>query len=295
MAAQGFNAWSSLNGPIWNFGLPKSLIAPTFPAPKIVLPTLTSGFNFQTIGQNLARYAAPSFAGISIPGIGSSLLDAVRASLPSWEDMARGVFPNNIVDAEADIKLSEMKAWMLSEGLPIAWVPRASTIDALHRAETPAARRAALGKRWRSVLTDCEELLACVRTTEVTPFAAFAQKAIDGVRAGHHELAQAFTANTLDTTVLRWMPQGLRQKVTMIKTRQDPDTFSSRQFFAFAQLQGIYTSFYPDKGDPIPATFNRHGAAHGVSRRQYSRINSVIGVAHLTSWLWFVDTSFARA
>ena len=279
--------------PKYSFTVPPSIIAgTTWPVMKTNWASSITG---SSIVQDLIRNTTKSLSNIFVPGLTTGALGSILANLPSWEDMARGIYPVNILDAEAHITIAEMKAWMLEEGLPIAWVPRAATIDALHKAGSASARRVVFGRRWKTTLTDCETILRKVSTAEVAPFATHAQKAIDGIREGHHELAQAFIANTLDTTTRRWMPTSLRTDVTSAspKKRKDPDTFSSRQFFAFAQLQGIYRPYFPDDGDPIPASFNRHAAAHGVSRRQYSRINAVIGAAHLTSWLWFVDTSFS--
>lgn len=282
-----FRGWPGLGTAQWFTLLPK----PLFTLPP---PTWSAGFDFPKIGQDLARQIGSTISTrVFFPGLTSAFVDSIRAGLPSWEDMARGIFPSNIAAADADLTIPEMKSWMLDEGLPIAWALRPSTIAALHRAQTKSARRAAIGRRWESVLDDSEALLARIISAEVAPFASFAQKAILGARAGHHELAQAFVANTLDTTIRRWMPQSLRNKVTS-KKKEDPSQFSSRQFFAFAQLQGIYGSFFPDGGDPVPSSFNRHGSAHAVSKRQYSRINAVIAVAHLASWLWFVDTTFSR-
>lgn len=280
--------------PKYTFDLQPGLLAnPSWYTPKTDwAATIASS----SIAQELIRNVTTSFSSLVVPGLTSSALGSILANLPSWEDMARGIYPVNILDAEAEITIAEMKAWMLEEGLPIAWVPRATTIDALHAAGSASARRVVFGRRWKAILTDCEAVLQKVSSSEVAPFATLAQKAIDGIREGHHELAQAFVANTLDTTTRRWMSTSLRTEVTSAspKKRKDPDTFTSRQFFAFAQLQGIYRPYFPDDGEPIPATFNRHAAAHGVSRRQYSRINSVIGAAHLTSWLWFVDTGLSR-
>jgi hypothetical protein len=250
----------------------------------------------QPVGRLTPVIVSPSI--MAITGVRSllpGLIENMVRGLPSWLDMTRGVFPANIIQADVDFELDELKTWMLTEGLPVAWVPRPSTIEALHQTKSASGRRQVYGRRWKSILTDCEDLLADMSSPEVAPFVAFALESIAGIRDGHQELAQAFTANTLDTAVTRFMSSAQQKLVIKKRTRQDPDTFASRQFFAYAQLQGVYEPFWVNNGDKIPGTFNRNGSVHAVSRRQYSRVNSVLGIAHLTSYLWFVDTTLRRA
>ena len=72
-----------------------------------------------------------------------------------------------------------------------------------------------------------------------------------------------------------------------------PDELDVRTFFVICQLWGIHRRFWVKDGDPTPTWFNRHGSVHGVSSRQYSRLNAVLGVAHLTSLMWSQDTKFS--
>lgn len=50
-------------------------------------------------------------------------------------------------------------------------------------------------------------------------------------------------------------------------------------------IWGAHGEFWPDKGDKIPRSYSRHGSVHGVSRRQYSRINAVLALMHVVSLL----------
>ena len=63
-----------------------------------------------------------------------------------------------------------------------------------------------------------------------------------------------------------------------------------RTYFAWSQLAGVYKRYRREDNDPIPSTFNRHGSSHGVSKRQYSRLNATLGMAHLTSLMWIIDS-----
>ena len=212
--------------------------------------------------------------------------------LPTRADLRRGLFPANLCAVD-DIELDKCEHIMLNEGLPIAWVPRPATLEAIFSAPNAAKRRAVFGSRWRGIITDCEVLLKSMQSAQTAPYVGYALKSAQGLREGHHEMSQAFTATTLDSLLQKQLGQPLRRDV-LGRKRFDSEGFTSRQFFAFSQLWGIHRPYFPSAGDKIPLSFNRHGSVHGVSRRQYRRINAVIGLAHLTSFLWFVDTTYTR-
>ncbi|WP_182046925.1 hypothetical protein [Curtobacterium sp. ME26] len=123
--------------PEYTFDLPPGILTnPPWRTPKTDwATTITSS----SIAQDLIRNVTTTFSSLIVPGLTSSTLGSILANLPSWEDMARGIHPVNILDAEAELTIAEMKSWMLEEGLPIAWVPRATTIDALHAAGSASA------------------------------------------------------------------------------------------------------------------------------------------------------------
>lgn len=57
-----------------------------------------------------------------------------------------------------------------------------------------------------------------------------------------------------------------------------------------AGVWGSYGQFWPTNGDTIRYRYSRHGSAHGISRRQYSRVNAVIALMHIVSPLRLLDT-----
>jgi hypothetical protein len=44
------------------------------------------------------------------------------------------------------------------------------------------------------------------------------------------------------------------------------------------------------RGESIQREFTRHGSAHAVSRMQYSRINAVIALMHVTAYIMLLDS-----
>jgi hypothetical protein len=146
-----------------------------------------------------------------------------------------------------------------------------------------------------AIVDDCEAVLGRTTSVAVEPFKLQALKSIAGLRAGHHELAQAFSAATLDTAVgYMFSTKPARQLATNVEHRGRLDERPVREFFAVAQLMGVHLQYRPSNGDPIPRTFNRHASIHGVSAVQYSRLNSVLALAHLMSFLWFIELSTTR-
>ena len=218
------------------------------------------------------------------------LLQSFFDALPHSADLARGVWPSNLSGTQVELDVDTFKMLMLDEALPIAWVPRAETVGLVFAAETPAARRAVYGRRWRSVVNDCEELTDKMNSVATTRYIRFLRAAIRSLREGHSESAQALAATVLDTAVAEFFDKDTYKQWIWKKERIEPGELSVRKFFMICQLWGIHRRFH--SGDPIPGTFNRHGTVHAVSARQYSRINAVLGLAHLTSFLWAIESTY---
>jgi hypothetical protein len=236
------------------------------------------------LGQT-ASIVRRSFAQNTLDGL-QPLFDA----LPHLADLTRGVWPANLSRTQVDFDVDTLKMLMLDEGLPIAWVPRPETIGLVFVAESPAARRAVYGRRWRSVVNDCEELTDKMNSVATTRYIRFLQATIRSLREGHSESAQALAATVLDTAVAEFFDKDTYKQWIWKKERIEPGELSVRKFFMICQLWGIHRRFHD--GDPIPGTFNRHGTVHAVSARQYSRLNAVLGLAHLTSFLWAIDSTY---
>jgi len=191
--------------------------------------------------------------------------------------------------------VDDLKTLMMDEGLPIAWVPRSETMQLVWAAETPAARRAIYGRRWQSIVMDCEQLTDKMNSVATIGYVRFLRATIKSLRDGHSESAQALAATTLDTAVKEFFSRDTHKAWIGATSRIEPDDLPVRMFFTLSQLWGVHRRFDARHGDPIPGTFNRHGSVHAVSGRQYSRLNAVLGLAHLTSLLWAIDRNHVSA
>ena len=243
----------------------------------------------------------------SYRGIGSLVADTVESAsrwfaaqltpfleaLPDLVDIGRGIFPSNLIEADVELDLNKWTSLMMDEGLPIAWVPQAATIEAIMSAGSASARRSVYGTRWKGILTDCEVQLDGMSSSFADPYVKFAQKAVGALRGGHSEAAQSLAANTLDS-VLQKILTGPERRPVLGPDRIDPDDFGNTKYFVYSQLWGIHRPFHGRGGEQVPKTFNRHGSVHGVSRKQFSRLNAVLAVAHLTSVLCYVNLAYSR-
>ncbi len=213
------------------------------------------------------------------------IVDALRESTKGWNfpdlaDLFRPALPANIMEADIDYEPDEWMTW-ISEGLVMAWVPDAGTLELIAAADTPAGRRSAVSTRADEVLQSCEHLLDQITAADYVPFVEPVRRAIAGIRTDFSDLAQAYAASTLETIVaMKYGRYGHYRKIE--SEHEQAQLFRSE--LHLAQLKAVFKSF---TGDDIPTTFNRQATVHAVARgKQYSRLNAVLAVGHLVSALW---------
>jgi hypothetical protein len=223
------------------------------------------------------------------------LIQPILDSLPNGATALRGAWPGNLSGlTPGKLDVDALRMLMMDEHLPIAWVPRAATVELILAAKTPGRRRVIYGQKWRSILEDCEELAEQMDSSAIAPYVRFLKSAIEAVRDGHHEAGQALAATTLDTVRQRFILDSTYKRWIGTPDPIEPDELDVRTFFVICQLWGIHRQFWVRNDDPIPRSFTRHGTVHGVSNLQYTRLNALLGVAHLTSLMWSQDSKFSH-
>lgn len=264
--------------------------------------------------KDLQRSFAPAFK-VSIPSVPTNAFTAPNAISSVLEPILRahrrqfaGIFqaldelrqelyPPNCRGVEG-LDIAALEVILLDEGIPLAAVPRPTTVQDLVDALDASQRRTILGRRWRSITTDCTRVLEGCTDASLGPDLRFARKIIDALRAGHPEAAQALAANLLDSLLRKHFDHSARVAITANKSagpRLVLDDYVVRVACTIAPVWAAYAQFYTDKGDPIPRTFARHASAHAVSATQYTRTNAVIGVMLATSVLWLLDREAATS
>ncbi|WP_330285386.1 hypothetical protein [Streptomyces sp. NBC_00576] len=219
---------------------------------------------------------------------------------PQWHsvfaslgDVIDRLYPENLREVRPD--LDDLEELLVEEGIPLMWVPRPQTVRALLDAPDAAARRRIIGRRWTGIVNDCEAVLEEVTHPDVQDARDFALDVVHALRAGHTSAAQALAANLLDSLLQRHFDKDFRIELTKndFKTTGVKFKFEDHKFkvaCTFAPVWYAHAKYHAKNGDPIPRTFGRHPSAHGVSRTQYSRINTVYALMLVTSVIKFFDT-----
>lgn len=200
--------------------------------------------------------------------------------------LERLFFPNWQGSRFTDIKL--VMPMLLDEGLAVAWVPRARVLARLFAASDASARRRIIGAEWKAILADCVAVLEASPASR-SPHARYALLAASALHAGHTEAGQALASNTLDTALRDFLSKEDFAEITSVKKPFNEDGYAFHALVVLAGVRGAYGEWWPARGDPVPRGFSRHASTHGVSARQYSRVNAVIALMHLTAVLRFTQ------
>ncbi|WP_418057443.1 hypothetical protein [Pimelobacter simplex] len=218
----------------------------------------------------------------------------LRRIAPLLEKVRIGFYPDNLRDIEG-IEFADVEEVVMLDGIALYGVPRREIAERVLRAESTAARRDILGRRWKAISSDCRAALASCSSSIVAPYLRFAVGALDALDGGNPDAAQAMAASVLDTVVNGYFGKQ-RYDLTPNKRTTDAseyDNFTMLEFIAFAPLWKAYQQYRPENGDPVPRTFSRHASVHGVSSRQFSRRNAVQAVLFVSSLLIFLDEEAA--
>lgn len=241
-----------------------------------VLANADFGFN------NAAAKIAAQFAARQ-----NSLLASIGPKLAS---LKFNIYPANLQDIEG-LRIEEVEDVVMLDGIALYGVPRQAIAEKLIRAESTAARREILGRRWKAITSDCRAALEGCSSASVATYVSFAVSALDALDSGNHQAAQALAASVLDTVVNGYFGKDRYALTPNRKTTTvaEYDKFTVREFIAFAPLWQAYQKYKVEDGDPIPRTFSRHASVHGISSRQFSKRNAVQGLLFIGSLLLFLD------
>lgn len=252
--------------------------------PKIEVPALP--LDYGTLFPDLADLNK-TIAKSVLPGIEAlhslqreqfaGLLKGVRAALdsmlpPNWRSDAVQ-FPH------------DLEVLLLDEGLPLAWVPPQDVLAKVFASETAAARRRVFGSHWKSVTTACLSELEGIQDAGLHEYVEFAVDAAKALRDGQSKASQALSANLLDTILRRSFSKDSHRALTDQDSRPSIDDYPVRVAIVIGGIWGSHSEYRPWRRDAIPHRYSRHASAHGVSRRQYSRVNAIMALMHVVGLL----------
>jgi hypothetical protein len=279
--------------PTQNFGvdLAKSLQA-NLPKFKLNLPPLKLDYT-RLLGPalNIENLGLKNLIDTSSLEIFDEIYSTQRAQFEGIFENVRRVLDSILPPNWRGVRnLGQLETLLLDEGLALAWVPPTDILNALLSAASKQERRRILGRRWKRVVAACREAVESVSADDLAQYRGFGLNVVKMLEDGHPEGAQALAANLLDTMLRETLDGPSRKEVTDQRNRLSIDDLPMRAAMVFGGIWGSHTEFWPSRGQSVPREFTRHGSAHAVSRVQYSRINAVIALMHVTGYIMLLDS-----
>ncbi len=198
----------------------------------------------------------------------------------AFELLARSLPPNwHDGDFHAGVRLA-------SAGWPIVWVPRPDIVASLISADTDDQRNELLVQEASQILDDIDQVLDDIERTGPSMFVVMEREAVAAGRQNLWIACQTTVATILDGLV--GVKTLLKPNIKKLPEAFDEDETAIVELRLALILQALpraFVSFWPDRGDPIPTTFNRHATVHTPSVEQFTPQNALFGLLLTTSLL----------
>lgn len=219
---------------------------------------------------------------------------AMQASLPKtnfdflksidWGALSRTpVIPENWgEDYMSDLpKLAEI---VNDEGIPLAWVPRASILRLLLDASTAEERVAIMLEREDEILSDCIEQVSQIDDEFLEPLMPTAHEVLDSCRDGRWRVGAISAVVLTHATVqnLHWVSDHQRARKHHRLTMNDPIRDLTEKATR-APLILFYDDWDPKSGKPRPKHISRHVVTHHFSPEQVERRNCLVAIMLMSS------------
>lgn len=203
-------------------------------------------------------------------------------------------FPPNWTDKQTlYISTANLEVMLLDEGLPLAWVPPHSVMKKLFAASNASERRKILFNNRRSIIKVCLTELKAIDEPKLKEYVDFAIESAESIEAGRWRASQALSTNLIDSMIRRLFDNQSRVELTSQKQQLDWKSYPIRAAVVFGGIWASYSEYWPDGSNgSIPRQFTRHASAHAVSNRQYTKINALIALIHLTAFIKLISEDF---
>lgn len=260
---------------------------PTFKMPELLANSISANLT-----ERMSR-AVDNLAASVMKQFDSTILKSIPSWLPNLASLQLHL-PSNWRGVRVDVDEIEQDVFqILSEGIPLAWVPNRRVIILLLDAPDAQARRRVISNNRRGIVTTCANVVSSLPLGGRPLFLADTiVRAVRAFQDGHVEAAQALATNVLDTLLSGFSRAALgRTMGSMLNpeySRQLAEERSWRLQLAlrpsFTLMRGEHTVHERHNA------FHRNATTHAVTSHQYSRINAVLAIMNATSVL----TCFAR-
>ncbi len=281
--------------------IPKLDVGDLFPTVRMLDSILGPDLNWiktlnqQVVADLLPKIAMPSFhvpTAMFNVGLPDGLFDGLRDIIGSadWAQLVRRIgVPSNWPD-EFDDVLPELVEIVNIEGIPAAWVPRTSILEALIAAGSATARSELLIRHREEILQDCTDSVDDLDDTFLAPYLPIAKEVLTVCRGGHWAVGAIAAVTLVHNLVeaLRWVSDP--QRVTKYHSlREDESASRLLEQATRAPLIRFYDDWNPKSGRPRPAHLTRHVVSHQLDEKQVSARNCVVAVMLMASLLVTIE------
>jgi hypothetical protein len=278
--------------------IPKLNVSGLLPTAGVLGPVIgpdlswIKSLNQEMVADLLPKIAVPTFHVPLVPlfdiRLFDGLLDVIRGA--DWARLIRRIgVPSNWPD-EFDDVLPQLVEIVNGEGIPVAWVPRTSILEALIVAESATARSELLIAHRDEILQDCMGSVENLDDAFLAPYLPIAKEVLTVCHGGHWAVGAIAAVTLVHNLVeaLRWVSD--HQRVAKYHSlREDESASRLLEQATRAPLIRFYDDWNPKSGQPRPAHLTRHVVSHQLDEDQVSARNCVVAVMLMASLLVTVE------
>lgn len=254
--------------------------------PKIVIPELPKldySNLFPSNAQELVKQIA-AFAKQQADAFSSTLkaIDFSNLYPPNWKN------GKNVLSFPQDLEL------IVADGIPLAYVPPYHVLEKIFTSTSTSQRRKILSDNHKSIVDSCGCIIDTIKEKELRQYQIFTKESIKAFNDGNWRASQALSTSILDSFLHKHFSKNVRIKMVDQKSPIDWKKLPTHLAFTIGAISANYGQYYPENGDKIPKKYSRHASVHGLSVRQYSKLNSLIALMTVVSLLKSIEASFLR-
>ena len=204
-----------------------------------------------------------------------------------WETYA----PPNWVDLEIDDETHAGLGACATDGIPIAYVPRADILALLAKCPDYKSRCEVLLTNREALLDDCEEAIAILYGEEdFEDQIPLAKDALAALRGGHDSAAQALAINVTEAIIGHFIPK--KQPTGKVKALlgngphalfDDVSPQCLRFYATLLALKPWLKDWEDGRGQPAPETLSRHTSVHQARTVFYTTTHAITAVLVMAS------------
>ncbi len=195
-----------------------------------------------------------------------SIVDIVNSSRPvGWKN--------------TEMSLSFATELGLKESITSVHVLNPRILNRLVASKSRSARRNVLYDNRTGIVNHCKKVVELANSDLLDYYF----ESINSFKKKDFAASQSLSASLIDTLVQKFtFSKTIKNRTPLagkfISESENLADLSIENFVILYVLAGAYTSWKPNKGEPIPKYFNRNATAHFVHKLQYNEINALEGI-----------------